>query len=182
MEKENLSALQTYTYTHNVRWICLCGLLMAINVLFSSFSIPVPGGHFYLNDMVIIVASVLLDPVGAAIVGGLGCFLGDFFFYPAPMFVSLVIHTLQGFVISYCTRKLFAGNAKKGAIIGSILGALIIIAGYTFGKIFVYSTYQYAMLKLPYEISQGITNCILGYILCWKLSLAKTGFGIISRQ
>ena len=32
---------------HKIKWITLCGLLMAINTIFSSFSVPVPGGHIY---------------------------------------------------------------------------------------------------------------------------------------
>ena len=70
-----------------VLWLTMVAVLMAMNVVLSSFSIPVPGGHLYLNDIVICTAAILLDPLGAFIVGGVGAFLGDFFFYPAPMFV-----------------------------------------------------------------------------------------------
>lgn len=86
---------------HNTRWLTICGLLMAINVGLSSFGLPVPGGHLYLNDIVIVAAALMLDPPGAFLVGGVGAFLGDFFFYPLPMFVSLVTHGLQAMAISY---------------------------------------------------------------------------------
>ena len=33
--------------------ICVAGLFMGLNILMSSFSVPVPGGHLYLNDVVI---------------------------------------------------------------------------------------------------------------------------------
>ena len=82
------------------RWMCITGMLMALNVVLSSFGIPVPGGHLYLNDIVICTASIILDPLGAFVVGGIGAFLGDFFFYPTPMFVSLATHGLQAVVIS----------------------------------------------------------------------------------
>ena len=78
-----------------VKWLTVTAMLMALNIAMSSFSIPVPGGHLYLNDVVICTAAILLDPLGAFIVGGVGAFLGDFFFYPAPMFVSLLTHGLQ---------------------------------------------------------------------------------------
>ena len=77
------------------KWLCICGLLMAMNVALSSFGVPVPGGHLYLNDVIICTAAILLDPLGAFLVGGVGAFLGDLLFYPAPMFVSLVTHGLQ---------------------------------------------------------------------------------------
>ena len=50
---------------------------MAINTIFSSFSVPVPGGHIYLNDIIIVIAALSLDPLGAFLVGGVGAFLGD---------------------------------------------------------------------------------------------------------
>ena len=58
-------------------WLCTTAMLMGLNVAFSSFGIPVPGGHLYLNDIVICVASIILDPLGAFLVGGVGAFLGD---------------------------------------------------------------------------------------------------------
>ncbi|MDD7220771.1 MAG: ECF transporter S component, partial [Eubacteriales bacterium] len=50
---------------HPTKWLTMTALLMAMNVVMSSFSIPVPGGHLYLNDMVICTAAILLDPLGA---------------------------------------------------------------------------------------------------------------------
>ena len=63
--------------------LCYVALLTALNVALSSFSVPVPGGHFYLNDIAICFAALAFDPLSAFIVGGVGAFLGDFFFYPA---------------------------------------------------------------------------------------------------
>ena len=71
----------------SLRWMTVTAMLMAVNVALSSFGVPVPGGHLYLNDIVICTAGILLDPFGAFMVGGIGAFLGDFFFYPTPMFV-----------------------------------------------------------------------------------------------
>ncbi|HAS37878.1 MAG TPA: ECF transporter S component, partial [Ruminococcaceae bacterium] len=38
-------------------WLCTTAVLMAMNVALSSFGVPVPGGHLYLNDIVICTAS-----------------------------------------------------------------------------------------------------------------------------
>ena len=101
-----------------VLWLTMVAVLMAMNVVLSSFSIPVPGGHLYLNDIVICTAAILLDPLGAFIVGGVGAFLGDFFFYPAPMFVSLASHGLEAVVVSLCAHNLFKEKKALGAGIG----------------------------------------------------------------
>ena len=82
----------------NTKRLTLMALMMALVIVLSSFSLTVPGGHLYLNDVVIVLAALLFNPKDALLVCGLGAFLGDFFFYPTPMFVSLVTHGLQGYV------------------------------------------------------------------------------------
>ena len=57
--------------------------------------------------------------------------------------------------------------------IGVAVGAVIMVTGYTLGKIFVYSTFEYAMLKLPYEILQAAVGAVGGMLLCWKCGLVK---------
>lgn len=109
--------------------ICITALFMALNIMMSSFGLPVPGGHLYLNDVIICTAAILLDdPKAAFIVGGVGAFLGDLFFYPTPMFVSLVTHGIQAVVICLLAHR---GDkvSFKGAALGVILGAVIMVSG-----------------------------------------------------
>lgn len=154
-----------------VRWLTITALLMAFNVVLSSFSLPVPGGHLYLNDVIICTAAILLDPLGAFAVGGIGAFLGDFFFYPTPMFVSLVTHGLQAVVISLCVRHTFHGKKALAAGLGVFLGAVIMVVGYSLGRAFLYSTPEYAILKLPYQILQAAVGAVVAMILCFKAHL-----------
>ena len=46
--------------------ICVTALFMALNILMSSFGVPVPGGRCYLNDVIICTAAILLDDPKAA--------------------------------------------------------------------------------------------------------------------
>ncbi len=94
----------TLRETDKVRWITVTAVFMGMNIALCAFGIPVPGGHLYLNDVVILTAAMLLDPVAAFVVGGLGAFLGDLLFYPLPMFVSLAAHGLQAVVVSILSR------------------------------------------------------------------------------
>ncbi len=154
-----------------VLWLTMTAVLLAMNVALSSFSIPVPGGHLYLNDIVICTAAILLDPLGAFLVGGVGAFLGDFFFYPAPMFVSLASHGLEAIVISLCAHNLFKEKRILGAGVGVVLGAIIMVIGYTLGRAFVYSTPEYAIIKLPFEILQAGIGAVVGMVLCFSRDL-----------
>lgn len=150
-------------------WLCIVAIFMGMNVALCTFSIPVPGGHLYLNDVLIATAALLFDPVAAFLIGGVGAFLGDMLFYPAPMFVSLVTHGLQAIIISLIFRHVLKSKPKASAIIATVIGGIIMVTGYTLGKIYVYSTFEYAMTKLPYEIAQAVIGIIGSLILSFAL-------------
>ena len=153
--------------------LTITAVFMAMNIALSSFGIPVPGGHLYLCDIVICLAAILLNPLEAMIVGGVGSFLGDLIFYPLPMFVSLVTHGLQAFVVSLIAHHTIKSRPVLSSGIGAAVGAVIVVVGYTLGKIYVYSTFEYAMIKLPYEIAQASIGAVVGMLLCWKCRLKK---------
>ena len=165
--KENIKSKRTTI------WLCTTAMLMALNVTMSSFGVPVPGGHLYMNDIVICTASIILDPLAAFIVGGIGAFLGDLFFYPTPMFVSLVTHGLQAVVISLFSNYTLKKHPVLASGIGVALGAVIMVVGYSLGRAFIYSTPEYALMKLPYQILQAVVGAVAGMILCWKFGIYK---------
>ena len=155
---------------------------MAMNIALSSFGIPVPGGHLYLCDAVICIAGLLLDPFEAFIAGGVGSFLGDLIFYPLPMFVSLVTHGLQAVVISLISHKVLKNHPVAASWIAVAAGSVIMVTGYTLGKIFIYSTFKYAMIKLPYEIAQAALGAVLGMALCYRFGLKDLFRRLISHK
>ena len=153
--------------------LCTTAMFMALNIALSSFGVPVPGGHLYMNDIVICTAAIILDPVAAFVVGGVGAFLGDLFFYPAPMFVSLVTHGLQAVVISLFANYVMKKHRVLASGIGVAIGAVIMVVGYSLGRAFIYSTPEYAIMKLPYQILQAAVGAVLGMLLCWKCGIYR---------
>jgi len=160
-----------------VKLICVAAVFMAANIALSSFGVPVPGGHFYLNDIVICTGALLLPTSYAVIAGAFGSFLGDLFFYPAPMYVSLVTRALQCLAICLILKALKGkenGLPKlKAAIIAVIVGALIMVAGYTFGRAYIYATPQKAILKLPFQFLQAGVGAVVSVILCCNTVVGK---------
>ena len=150
-------------------------MLMAMNIIMSSsfLSIPVPGGHMYLNDVIIVTAAVLLDPFLAFLVGGVGAFIGDLLFYPAPMLVSLAVHGIQALVISLFVHSILKNTPVKASVIGAVIGWVITFTGYSLGRAFVYSTPAYAIAKLPFQILQTAVGSVLALLLCWKCGIVK---------
>lgn len=153
--------------------ITIAAMFMAMNIVLSSFSIPVPGGHLYLCDIAICTASILLDPLSAFVVGGIGSFIGDLIFYPLPMFVSLATHGLQAVVISVFSHYVWKKHPILASGIGVTVGAIIMVVGYTLGRAFVYSTPEYAILKLPFEVLQATVGAVVGMFLCYRANLKK---------
>ena len=163
MEKKKIST----------KTLCIAAMFMALTVATSSFSIPVPGGHLYFCDAVICTAAILLNPTLAFIVSGVGSFLGDLLFYPAPMFVSLVSHGLQALIISLCVRKLTKIKPIYAGWIGTVTGGLVSVVGYTLGRAFVYATIESAIIKIPFALLQAGVGAVIGVILCYNCGLIK---------
>ncbi len=166
----------------NARRIAVTAVFMAMNVIMSSFSIPVPGGHLYLCDVVICLAAILLNPFEAFVAAGVGSFLGDLLFYPAPMFVSLVTHGIQGAVISLLSHRLLTHKPKLASGIAVSVGVVILVVGYTLGRAYVYSTPEYAIIKLPFEVLQGVVGAVLGMILCWRCGIRNLYIRMMGRN
>lgn len=140
-----------------VLWLTMTALFMAMVVVLSmsALSIPVPGGHLYFNDVVIDTAAMLMDPLSAFIACGVGAFLGDLLFYPAPMFVSLITHGLQALVISLLCRKL---RMKQP------LACAIAVLGYFLLEWALYGVASAAAAIGP-NVVQGIAGVLIG-MLC----------------
>ncbi len=158
-----------------IKKMTVAAIFMAINVVFSSFGVPVPGGKIYLCDAVICTAAILFDPAYALVIGGVGALLGDMFFYPAAMFVSLIVHGLQAFSVSLCVHKL-KRHQLLGTIIGVCIGCIIMTVGYTLGKVFVYGAlgkWMPALITAPFELLQSAVGSAIAVFLCYGLKLKK---------
>lgn len=169
--------------------ICYAAVLTALTVCLCSFSVPMPGGgHLYLVDAAICFAALVLDPLTAFIVGGVGAFLGDLFFYPAAMFVSLVTHGLQAASISL----IIAGkNVKQEGflraekrrlprvykvILALVVGSLVMVTGYTLGSAFIYGTKETALVKIPGQTLQACVGAVLAAVCAFSKPLQTLFF------
>ena len=55
-----------------------------------------------------------------------------------------------------------------------LLGALIMVVGYSLGRAFIYATPAAAIAKLPYQILQALVGAALGMVLRWKVKPLAT--------
>lgn len=99
--------------------LTLSAFFMALVVILSSslLSIPVPGGHFYFNGIIIFLVGLIFPPMDAVIIAGVGSFIGDFLFYPLPMWVTLATHSLQVLAISLVVGGRLGKLSKPRAVL-----------------------------------------------------------------
>ena len=158
------------------RWIALTGVFTALNIILASLPIPTPAGNIYLCDMIICTAALLLDPIAGFVVGGIGSFIGDMLMYPSAMFVSLVTHGLQAVAISIIAHS-DIGSSKHSrfirAIVATLVGAVIMVIGYTIGNAYFYGdkSMATAIFKFPKQVTQALFGAVMSLILCFKLGL-----------
>ena len=147
-------------------------MVLVVVVRWSGLCFPVWGCQLFFMDVLIVWAALLMDPLSAFIACGVGAFLGALLFYPAPMFVSLITHGLQALVISLLCRKLRMKQPLACAI-AVLAGAIVMVVGYTLGRAFVYSTPEYAIMKLPFQCLQAGVGAVTSWILCCPLGLTR---------
>ena len=169
-----MSVSETETNTgKRTKLLTATAVFMAMVIALSSFGIPVPGGHLYLNDIVITTAALLLDGPHAFVACGIGAFIGDLLFYPAPMFVSLVTHGLQAVVISRISHSRFPVQSKHSGATAVLVGAIINVIGYTAGRAYIYATPEAAGLKFPFQMLQAGVGAFAGWLLVYRIGLKE---------
>ena len=87
--------------------------------------------------------------------------------------IVFLLIRIQAVVISIFSHYVMKKHPIISSGIGVAIGAIIMIVGYSLGRAFIYSTPEYAILKLPYQILQAVVGAIMGMVLCWKCGIYK---------
>ena len=81
--------------------------------------------------------------------------------------------------VSWLSRRLLTGKPVVSSSLAVTAGSVIMVIGYTLGRAYVYSTPEYAVLKLPFEILQAGVGAVVAILLLYPLGLRKTFHRII---
>lgn len=163
---------------YSTKWIAYTAVLTAL-VIATSFISPIPippFGNIYWCDGVIFIAAYLLDPLSAFIVGGVGTLLYDLIHANAAMMLpSLLIHGLQGAVVSLLLHYVFPKKWEAlWAGVSSVIGALIVIAGYFLLRVAVQSkALEYAAFRVVANIVQEIIGVTVAMVICYATTFKK---------
>ena len=159
------------------KWIAYTAMLTAL-VVATMFIPPVvtPAGRIYWVDGVVLLAAYLVDPLAAFIIGGLGTFIYDFYYSQYMMVASLLIHGLQGAIVSALLHFVFSKRFKKyewvKAIIFSLIAAVEVVLGY-FAFRCIVNGVPTAVASIPRNIIQEIIGITIATVICYATTFKK---------
>lgn len=166
------------------KWLCYTALLIAMVVATGYIpGLPVLTGKIYWCDFVIFMSAYILDPLGAAIVGGIGTTFFDLFGVNGTAYnaiPSLLIHGAQGLTASgifILLRYFFnkKGSAKTETVLATLSGilpAILVILGYFLKRI----TWEglspaVAVMKMPANVLQEIIGLAVAILILYVCKL-----------
>ena len=182
----NVNSMKKRRALFTTKWIAYTAMLTALVVATGYIpAIPVLTGKIYWCDFVIYMAAYITDPIASFIVGGVGTTFFDLFGIHGTAYnaiPSLFIHGAQGLLTSvlfllwrkFVPLKKSTKTEAVGAVLSSILPALIVIFGYflkrlTWEKVAL----EVALYKMPANVLQEIIGITLAAVLVYATSFKR---------
>jgi uncharacterized membrane protein len=162
---------------YSTKWIAYTAVLTAL-VVATGFIPPINIviGNIYWVDGMVLLAAYLMDPVAAFIAGGIGSLLYDVFASPSMMLPSLLIHGLQGAVVSILLHCVVPNKFKDWewvkALISSLVGAVIVVGGYFIYRVITRGT-PAAIAAIPRNVIQEAIGITVAMIICYATTFKK---------
>ena len=168
------------------KWIVYTAMLTALVVATGYIpGIPVLTGKIYWCDFVIYMAAYITDPIASFIVGGVGTTFFDLFGINGTAYnaiPSFFIHGCQGFLASslFIIWKKFTPFKKTtrteviGAVLSSLLPALIVISGYFLKRLtWEGVAVEVALYKMPANVLQEIVGITVALVILYATSFKR---------
>ncbi len=142
--------------------IALLAIMTALATIMTIvIQIPYPGtsGYFNFGDTMVMLGGLLLGPVGGFFAGGVGSALADvisgYTFY-AP--ITLIVKGLEGMAVGFFSFKVKKHvRLSKWDILGVILGAIIMLAGYFVAQVIIFAPILGVAVAIATAIGELVT-------------------------
>lgn len=158
--------------TFKTKRLVLSGLFAALTTLVTYLAIKIPGGsgYIHLGDSVIFAGAFLLgglECIAAAAVGSAltDILLGYTLYAPA----TFIIKGLTAFT-AYLLMKIFKPKLR---IIAILIAGLIIPIGYFLYELVFITSFEVALVNIPFNLLQTTVGGIVGYALIIGLEKTK---------
>ena len=143
--------------------LVLTAVLIALATLFTMYTkIPVPGirGYFNVGD-VVIMSALLLGRKYGAYIGAIGPALADLFLgYAVFVPITFVVKGIEGYLVG----TVYNNKTTTSALMATIVGGIIIVAGYFIAEYFVFDP-GVAIASIVTNTIQAVMSVIVSMIL-----------------
>ncbi|MDR0813964.1 MAG: ECF transporter S component [Oscillospiraceae bacterium] len=157
----------------SIQDICITALFAALSFTATYFVkvqvFPGNGGLVHFGNIPVVVAAVCFGRKQAAISGAVGMTLFDIvggYFLWAPF--TCVIRLAVGWIIGYFASKSGSRNALW-ALLGIILGGLVLIAGYYLAEGIIYGNFTAPALGIPGNSIQIASMAVVGLPIAYAI-------------
>lgn len=145
----------------NPRKLAVTAIMIALVLALTRPIVPTPVGYVHLGDSAIYFAAFAFGPWTGLLAGGLGTALADLLTGEFAIFapLSLIVHGIQGFVAGWIYFKRRDGI---GLTLGTVIGGLIVIAGYFAGEALVpiWGGLGNALGEVPFNFVQVLVGSV----------------------
>lgn len=162
------------TALFTTKWITYTAMLTAL-VVATNFipAIPTPAGRIYWVDGVVLIAAFLMDPLAAFIAGGIGSLLYDVFLSPAMMVPSLIIHGLQGAIVSALVHYVFPKKIEPlWAAVSAVIGGVEVVLGY-FTYRSITNGVPFAAVNIARNVIQEVIGITIAMVICYATTFKR---------
>lgn len=159
---------------YSTKWIAYTAMLTAL-VIATGFipPIPTPAGRIYWVDGIVLISAFLMDPLSAFISGGIGTLIYDVLQSPSMMLTSLLVHGLQGAVVSILVHIVLPKKREfLWALVASLCGAAIVVGGYFIHR-WVLQGLPVAVASIPRNLIQEAIGISIAMIICYASTFKR---------
>ncbi len=156
--------------------------VMAAITFVSAYVLHVPyinGNVLHLGDGMVFIGAVILGPVWGAVSAAIGMSLFDVIsgyavWAPFTFVIKAVMALVAGLFAAGLRAEVVKRSAWVKALIGMILGALLMVAGYYVAEGLLYGNWKTPVLMIPGNLAQSGFGVIVGMVIL--MALWRTAF------
>lgn len=126
---ESVARRRYVAFFNSVGVIAVFAAFAFLSTTFIRIPVPVSGGYFNIGDTFVMAAGVLFGPVIGGMVGLIGPTISDAIGYPQFIPATASIKLVEGLLVGLIGFR-HSGASARQCILGLVVGAIIIVAGY----------------------------------------------------
>jgi uncharacterized membrane protein len=135
---------------------CIVTMILPIKIPYGN------GGYIHPGDAFVLLSGIILGPVYGGLSAGIGSLLADLLSgYPQYALATLIIKFLAAFAGGYSYRHI----RERSVILAGVFGGIIVTLGYFIYDSFLYSSFETALVGVPFNLLQNIMGIVIASIV-----------------